>query len=95
MNLKKYLEKLAVQDIKELDGWYYDHRGRLTQEDEGERVKNVFKTFKEINQLELINQAGIRQDYIDQSVSLNLAFPSEAQPKWLNQVHFEAWKRVN
>ena len=83
----------SVQDIKELDGWYYDHRGRLTQEDEGERVKNVFKTFKEINQLELINQAGIRQDYIDQSVSLNLAFPSEAQPKWLNQVHFEAWKR--
>jgi len=84
----------SVQDIKELDGWYYDHRGRLTQEyEDGEAVKNVFKTFKEINQLELINQAGIRQDYIDQSVSLNLAFPSEAQPKWLNQVHFEAWKR--
>ena len=84
----------SVQDIKELDGWYYDHRGRLTQEDEnGEAVKNVFKTFKEINQLELVNQAGIRQDYIDQSVSLNLAFPSEASPKWLNQVHFEAWKR--
>ena len=84
----------SVQDIKELDGWYYDHRGRLTQENEnGEAVKNVFKTFKEINQLELVNQAGIRQDYIDQSVSLNLAFPSEASPKWLNQVHFEAWKR--
>ena len=84
----------SVQDIKELDGWYFDHRGRLTQEDEnGEAVKNVFKTFKEINQLELVNQAGIRQDYIDQSVSLNLAFPSEATPKWLNQVHFEAWKK--
>ena len=84
----------SVQDIKELDGWYYDHRGRLTQEDEnGEAVKNVFKTFKEINQLELVNQAGIRQDYIDQSVSLNLAFPSEATPKWLNQVHFDAWKK--
>jgi ribonucleoside-diphosphate reductase alpha chain len=84
----------SVQDIKELNGWYFDHRGRLTQEDEnGEAVKNVFKTFKEINQLELVNQAGIRQDYIDQSVSLNLAFPSEATPKWLNQVHFEAWKK--
>ena len=84
----------SVQDIKELDGWYFDHSGRLTQEDEGnESVKNVFKTFKEINQLELVKQAGIRQDYIDQSVSLNLAFPSEASPKWLNQVHFEAWKR--
>ena len=63
-----------------------------TKED-GESVKNVFKTFKEINQLELVRQAGIRQDYIDQSVSLNLAFPSEATPKWMNQVHMEAWKR--
>ena len=82
----------SVQGIKQLGGWYYDHGGRLNQE-EGESVKNVFKTFKEINQLELIRQAGIRQDYVDQSVSLNLAFPSEASPRWLNQVHIEAWKR--
>ena len=56
-------------------------------------AKDVFKTFKEINQLELINQAGIRQQYIDQSVSLNLAFPSEAPPKWINKVHIDAWKK--
>lgn len=85
----------SIQDIKELDGWFYDHSGRLTQEyaEDYEKVKNVFKTFKEINQLELVKQAGIRQDYIDQSVSLNLAFPSEATPKWMNAVHMEAWKR--
>ena len=85
----------SVQDIKELNGWFYDYSGRLTQENEEdyEPVKNVFKTFKEINQLELVKQAGIRQDYIDQSVSLNLAFPSEATPKWMNTVHMEAWKR--
>ena len=83
----------SVQGIKELDAWGFDHAGRLTQEDDREPVKSVFKTFKEINQLELIQQAGIRQDYIDQSVSLNLAFPSESTPKWLNQVHMEAWKR--
>ena len=82
----------SIQGIKEFDGWFYDHAGRLNEE-EGEPVKNVFKTFKEINQLELVNQAGIRQDYIDQSVSLNLAFPSVAEPKWINQVHLEAWKR--
>ena len=81
----------SVQAIDALKGWYYDERGRLNQED-GEPVKNVFKTFKEINQLELVRQAGIRQDYIDQSVSLNLAFPSEATPRWINQVHMEAWK---
>ena len=56
-------------------------------------IKEIFRTFKEINQLELINQAGIRQQYIDQSVSLNLAFPSVATPKWINKVHFEAWKK--
>ena len=56
-------------------------------------IKEVYKTFKEINQLELINQAGLRQQYIDQSVSLNLAFPSEAPPKWINTVHLEAWKK--
>jgi len=56
-------------------------------------AKDVFKTFKEINQLELVNQAGLRQQYIDQAVSLNLAFPSEAPPKWVNKVHLDAWKK--
>ena len=81
----------SVQELDALNGWYYDERGRLNKED-GEPVKNVFKTFKEINQLELVRQAGIRQDYIDQSVSLNLAFPSEATPRWINKVHMDAWK---
>lgn len=54
-------------------------------------LKEVFLTFKELNQLELVRQAGIRQQYIDQSVSLNLAFPTEAEPKFINQVHLEAY----
>ena len=86
----------SVQGIKQLDGWFYDGRGRIfksKETEDAEKVKDVFKTFKEINQLELVRQAGIRQDYIDQSVSLNLAFPSEATPRWINQVHIEAWKR--
>jgi ribonucleoside-diphosphate reductase alpha chain len=90
----------SVQDIAELDDWGYVNR-RLVKLSEQEdldmsgydKVKDVFKTFKEINQLELVNQAGIRQQYIDQSVSLNLAFPSEASPKWINQVHLDAWKK--
>ena len=55
--------------------------------------KEVFKTFKEINQLELVRQAGVRQQYIDQSVSLNLAFPNTATPKFINTVHLEAYKQ--
>jgi ribonucleoside-diphosphate reductase alpha chain len=53
--------------------------------------KDIFKTFKEINQLELVKQAGVRQQYVDQAVSLNLAFPKEASPKFINQVHLEAY----
>jgi ribonucleoside-diphosphate reductase alpha chain len=88
----------SVQDIKELDKWVYCD-GKLTEVDgdidttKCDKVKDVFKTFKEINQLELVRQAGVRQQYIDQAVSLNLAFPSEATPKWMNTVHFEAWKQ--
>ena len=75
----------SIQGIKALD--------KITYGSHNIPVKEIFKTFKEINQLELVNQAGIRQQYIDQSVSLNLAFPSIATPKWLNKVHLEAWKK--
>jgi len=54
-------------------------------------IKDVFRTFKEINQMELVRQAGVRQQYVDQSVSLNLAFPNTADPKFINQVHLEAY----
>jgi ribonucleoside-diphosphate reductase alpha chain len=73
----------SVQGINELDNITVGHEIP---------IKDVFKTFKEINQLELITQAGLRQQYVDQSVSLNLAFPNIATPKWINKVHFEAWK---
>jgi ribonucleoside-diphosphate reductase alpha chain len=106
VNTKSVWDKIladggSVQGLKELNDWGYI-QGRLLKLSENkdlidkygfDKVKDVFKTFKEINQLELVNQAGIRQQYIDQSVSLNLAFPSVATPKWINQVHMEAWKK--
>ena len=54
--------------------------------------KELFLTFPEINQLELVRQAAIRQRYIDQTQSLNLSFDVNDSPKWINQVHLEAWK---
>jgi ribonucleoside-diphosphate reductase alpha chain len=67
----------SVQGVKALD--------KITVGEHKIPMKEVYKTFKEINQLELVNQAGIRQQYIDQAVSLNLAFPSQADPKWINK----------
>ncbi len=54
--------------------------------------KEIFYTFAEINQLGLVEQAGIRQRYIDQAQSLNLAFDPSDSPKFINLVHQNAWK---
>ena len=90
LNNKKIWDQIlkdggSIQGVKALE--------KITLGDHDIPIKEVFKTFKEINQLDLINQAGIRQQYIDQSVSLNLAFPSEAEPKFINKVHLDAWKK--
>ena len=90
----------SIQDVNELDEWRFLIGKLMKKEDISQldydksfNIKDVFKTFKEINQLDLVKQAGVRQQYIDQSVSLNLAFPSMATPKWINQVTMEAWKQ--
>ena len=75
----------SIQGIKQLE--------KITLGEHDIPIKEVFKTFKEINQLDLVNQAGIRQQYIDQAVSLNLAFPAQADPKFINKVHLEAHKK--
>ncbi len=54
--------------------------------------KDIFLTFSETNQLELVKQAAERQKYIDQTQSLNLSFDPNDSPKWINQVHMEGWK---
>ena len=94
--LKNYYVHIG-ESFNSKDGW-----GKPTHKDEVSKapekiqsdfiqVLDIFKTFKEINQLELVKQAGVRQQYVDQSVSLNLAFPKEASPKFINQVHLEAY----
>jgi len=55
--------------------------------------KEVFLTFKEINQLEIVKQNGVRQQYVDQAISLNLTFDPNDTPKWISQVHKEAHKQ--
>ena len=66
----------SVNHLKELD----------------DNEKAVFKTFKELSQLEIIQQAAIRQKYIDQAQSLNLNIPSNLPVKDVNNLIIEAWK---
>ena len=56
-------------------------------------TKDVFKTFIEINQMWVVEQAADRQPFIDQAQSLNLAFRPDANIKYLHAVHFAAWKK--
>jgi ribonucleoside-diphosphate reductase alpha chain len=48
-----------------------------------EDEKEVFLTFPEINQLGLVQQAAVRQKYIDQTQSLNFLFHQLIHPNGL------------
>ena len=56
--------------------------------------KDVFKTFAEIPQMSVINQAAQRQKYIDQAQSINISIdPDNVSIKDINQLYIAAWER--
>jgi ribonucleoside-diphosphate reductase alpha chain len=97
------LLKTKGKDIVEIWDEINSNRGSvrtlsfLTKEE-----KEIFLTFREINQFALVRQAAQRQKYIDQGQSLNLAFamPSDISDneskqklsKYIHDVTVEAWK---
>ncbi len=54
--------------------------------------KDVFKTFQEIDQKSIIDQAAARQDFIDQGQSLNLSINPNTSAKDINALYMYAWK---
>jgi ribonucleoside-diphosphate reductase alpha chain len=58
-----------------------------------EQEKDVFKTFEEISQKEIVIQAAQRQKYIDQAQSLNLMIPHDAKPKDVNELLIFGWEQ--
>src|SRR5690606_36676476 len=96
MRKNKYLKQLlAEKGMDTEDTWRsimlhhgsVQHLPALSQEE-----KAVFKTFKEISQLEIIQQASVRQRFIDQGQSLNLNIPANLPVKEVNRLMIEAWK---
>jgi ribonucleoside-diphosphate reductase alpha chain len=63
------------------------HLDFLTQEE-----KDVYKTFGEISQKEIVIQASQRQKYIDQGQSLNFMIPPNTKPKEVNELMIFAWE---
>jgi ribonucleoside-diphosphate reductase alpha chain len=91
-----HLEKLLEEKGKNTEGVWksilvkggsVQHLEFLTQEE-----KNVFKTFGEISQKEIVIQAAARQKYIDQGQSLNLMIPPNTKPKDVNDLLIFAWE---
>lgn len=96
MRKNKYLKQLlAEKGMDTEDTWRsimlhhgsVQHLSALSPEE-----KAVFKTFKEISQLEIIQQASVRQRFIDQGQSLNLNIPANLPVKEVNRLMIEAWK---
>jgi ribonucleoside-diphosphate reductase alpha chain len=58
-----------------------------------EKEKNVFKTFGEISQKEVVIQAAQRQKYIDQGQSLNILIPPTTKPKEVSELMIFAWEQ--
>lgn len=96
MRKNKYLARLLEEKgLDNEDVWReimlnhgsVQHMSQLSQTE-----KDVFKTFKEISPMEIITQAAQRQQYIDQTQSLNLNIPSSMAIKDVNNLMIEAWK---
>jgi ribonucleoside-diphosphate reductase alpha chain len=72
------------ESIKTRDG-SVQHLEFLAQDE-----KDVFKTFSEINPYTIVDQAAIRQQYIDQSQSLNLMLDPDMPVREINQLYLYA-----
>ncbi|ASV44443.1 rNDP reductase alpha subunit-like protein [Salicola phage SCTP-2] len=57
-----------------------------------EHERDVFRTFREIDMYAIINQAAIRQEYLDQTQSLNLMIDNNYSPKDINALMIHAWE---
>lgn len=55
--------------------------------------KRVFRTFSEIDQNAIIDQAADRQKYIDQAQSLNIMIDPAMSTKDLNALYLDAWRK--
>ncbi|NTS39756.1 MAG: ribonucleoside-diphosphate reductase subunit alpha [Chitinophagaceae bacterium] len=96
MRQNKYLKQLLeYKGIDTEDTWrsiMLNHGSVQHLKELSKEEKDVFKTFKEISQLEIVQQAAIRQKYIDQAQSLNLNIPPNLPVKEVNKLMIEAWQ---
>ncbi len=90
--LEELLEAKGM-NTKEIWNSIRDNDGSVQHLPElSDNEKAVFRTFAEIDQNAVIDQAAARQEFIDQGQSLNVMVPPEVSPKDINALYMRAWK---
>ncbi len=79
-------DKVTWDSIRDNDG-SVQHLDFLTANE-----KAVFRTFAEIDQSKIIEQAAARQKFIDQAQSLNIMVAPDTPVKDINALYIKAWK---
>lgn len=91
-----YLKKLLQEKGKDTREVWIDirnHDGSVQHLDFlTEYEKQVFKTFGEINQFTILDQASVRQKFIDQAQSLNIMVNPKTTAKEINELYLFAWE---
>lgn len=90
--LKELLEEKGIDNEETWRSIMLNHGSVQHLEELTKEEKDIFKTFKELSQYEIILQASIRQKYIDQAQSLNINIPSSLPIRDVNKLLIEAWK---
>jgi ribonucleoside-diphosphate reductase alpha chain len=80
-------DKVTWDSIRDNDG-SVQHLDCLTDEE-----KAVYRTFAEVDQSKVIEQAGDRQKFIDQAQSLNIMVAPDTPVKDINALYIQAWKQ--
>ncbi|APY10759.1 ribonucleoside-diphosphate reductase subunit alpha [Seonamhaeicola sp. S2-3] len=91
-----YLENLLEekgQNTTEVWRSIRDHDGSVQHlEFLTEHERDVFKTYSEIDQLNIVYQAANRQNHIDQGQSVNIIVHPDMPVKDINKIYVTAWK---
>ena len=99
--IKTTIKNSYLEDLLESKGKNTTEVWRSIRDNDGsvqhldflsELEKDVFKTYSEIDQMDIIYQAANRQNHIDQGQSVNIIIHPDMPVKEINKLHVTAWK---
>lgn len=99
--IKTTIKNPYLEDLLESKGQNTTEVWRSIRDNDGsvqhldflsELEKEVFKTYSEIDQMDIIYQAANRQNHIDQGQSVNIIVHPDMPVKEINKIHVTAWK---